>query len=62
MEREKQQKVLKSGERAVKRANRAGVKLYPTLRCGYALVTVDDQNWIFGPNKDKDNIFRQCRK
>ncbi len=32
MEREKHKKVLKSGERAVKRANRAGVKLDPTLR------------------------------
>ena len=58
MEREKHKKVLKSGERAVKRADRAGVQLEPTLRCGYAPVTVDDENWIFGPDKDKDNIFQ----
>ena len=58
MEREKRRKEIKSGERAVKRAKRAGVQLDPTLRCGYAPVTVDDENWIFGPDKDKDNIFQ----
>ena len=58
MEREKERKELKSGERAVKRAKRAGVELDPTLRCGYAPVTIDDENWIFGPDRDKDNIFQ----
>ena len=58
MEREKERKEVKSGERAVKRAKRAGVELDPTLRCGYAPVTVDDENWIFGPDKHKDNIYQ----
>ena len=58
MEREKERKEVKSGERAVKRAKRAGVELDPTLRCGYAPVTIDDENWIFGPERDKDNIFQ----
>jgi hypothetical protein len=51
MEREKVAKLVKYGERAVKRAKRAGV-------CGYTPATADDKNWIFGPDKDKDNIFQ----
>ena len=58
MEREKVAKVVKYGERAVKRAKRAGVQLDPTLQCGYIPATADDKNWIFGPDKDKDNIFQ----
>ncbi len=58
MEREKEAKEVKYGERAVKRAKRAGVQLDPTLQCGYTPVTADDKNWIFGPDKDKDNIFQ----
>ena len=58
MDREKARKQLKTGERAVKRARRAGVQLDPTLRCGYAPVTVNDDNWIFGPDKHKDNIYQ----
>ena len=58
MDREKARKQLKTGERAVKRARRAGVQLDPTLRCGYAPVTVNDDNWIFGPDKQKDNIYQ----
>jgi hypothetical protein len=58
MEREKEAKEVKSGERTMKRARRAGVQLDPTLQCGYTPVTVDDKNWIFGPDKDKDNIFQ----
>ena len=58
MEREKQAKEVKYGERAVKRAKRAGVQLDPTLQCGYTPTTPDDKNWIFGPDQDKDNIFQ----
>jgi hypothetical protein len=47
-----------SGARAVKRARRAGVLLDPNLRCGYEPITLDDSNWIFGPDKDKDNIYQ----
>ncbi len=58
MEREKEGKKAKYGERAVKRAKRAGVQLDPMLQCGYTPPTADDENWIFGPDKDKDNIFQ----
>jgi hypothetical protein len=43
MEREKQAKEVKYGERAVKRAKRAGVQLDPTLQCGYTPTTADDK-------------------
>lgn len=55
---EKERKESGSGERAVKRAKRAGVFLDPDLRCGYEPVTPDDDNWIFGPDKNKDNIYQ----
>ena len=58
MEAEKKAKEVQYGERAVKRAKRAGVQLDPTLQCGYTPVTADDKNWIFGPDKEKDNIFQ----
>ncbi len=35
MEHEKEGKEVKYGERAVKRAKRAGVQLDPMLQCGY---------------------------
>ena len=44
--------------RAVKRARRAGVLLDPNLRCGYEPTTLDDSNWIFGPHREKDNIYQ----
>ena len=55
---EKERKEHGSGERAVKRAKRAGVFLDPDLRCGYEPITPDDDNWIFGPDKNKDNIYQ----
>ena len=58
MEREKEGKEVKYGERAVKRAKRAGVQLDPMLQCGYTPARADDKNWIFGPDKEKDNIFQ----
>ena len=55
---EKERKELGSGERAVKRARRAGVFLDPDLRCGYEPISPHDDNWIFGPDKNKDNIYQ----
>lgn len=56
--REKEVNEVGSGERAVKRAKRAGVLLDLDLRCGYVPVSPHDDNWIFGPDKNKDNIYQ----
>ena len=57
MEREREAGLPKRGERAVKRARRAGVLLDCDLRCGY-LPAEDDNNWIIGPDPQKDNIYQ----
>jgi hypothetical protein len=59
---EKERKEFGSGERAVKRARRAGVFLDPDLRCGYEPISPHDDNWIFGPDKNKDNIIKHIIK
>ena len=57
MEREREAGLTGRGERAVKRARRAGVSLDCNLRCGYVPAD-DDTNWIIGPDPQKDNIYQ----
>jgi hypothetical protein len=58
MEREREAKLPKYGERAVKRARRAGVLLDCNVRCGYVPAEDDNYNWIIGPDPQKDNIYQ----
>ena len=57
MEREHAAGRTKRGERALKRARRAGVLLDRNVRCGY-VPAHDDNNWIIGPDAVKDNIYQ----
>ena len=58
MERERSAKLVGYGERAVKKARDAGVFLDPSVVSGYEPLSPDDTNWIFGPDKNKDNIYQ----
>jgi hypothetical protein len=58
MEREREARLPKYGERAVKRARRAGVLLDCNVRCGYVPADDDNNNWIIGPDPQKDNIYQ----
>ena len=55
---DKEERQVGAKPRAVKRARRAGVLLDPHLRCGYEPISLADANWIFGPDKSKDNIYQ----
>jgi len=55
---DKEERQVGAKPRAVKRARRAGVLLDPHLRCGYEPISLADDNWIFGPDKSKDNIYQ----
>jgi hypothetical protein len=58
MEREREAGLPKRVERAVKRARRAGVLLDCNIRCGYVAADDDNNNWIIGPDPQKDNIYQ----
>ncbi len=53
---DKEERQVGAKPRAVKRARRAEVLLDPHLRCGYEPISLEEDNWIFGPDKSKDNI------
>ncbi len=57
MEREHAAGRTKRGKRALKRARRGGVLLDCNLRCGY-VPAHGDNNWIIGPDSEKDNIYQ----
>jgi hypothetical protein len=57
MEREHAAGKTKRGERALKRARHGGVLLDRNIRCGY-VPAHGDNNWIIGPDPEKDNIYQ----
>ena len=58
MEREREAGLPKRVERAVKRARRAGVLLDFDIRCGYVPAEDGNNNWLIGPDAQKDNIYQ----